>query len=298
MSLLGHLRLLVIGQLGLALDCGRLLFVCLGVLIASSLVADASAAPPAPAMMAAGVVGQGAYGTIKGRLVWGGSDVPPPAVEIAVGKAAKDPDVCAKDKPIPWRELLVDPRTKGVANGFVYIVRPKGTNPEAQKELLEKKPRVELDQINCEYMPYVLALHQDQTLVIKSSDSKGHNVRFSAFNNGGFNQILAANGQLEKKLVSERFPIVLACDIHPWMKGYMMVFDHPFYTITGPDGAFELKGVPAGTQNLVVRQETAGWVTPGAGKGMPVVVKAGDVTDVGEIVLDPSKCKLNVPSAK
>ena len=134
-------------------------------------------------------------------------------------EGCQGPDVCAKNEPIPWRKLLVDPKTKGVANGFAYIVKPKGSNPEAVKNLIEKNPRLELDQINCEYMPYVLALHQDQTLLIKSSDPKGHNVRFSAFNNGGFNQIVAANGQLEKKLVAERFPIVLKCDIHPWMKG-------------------------------------------------------------------------------
>ena len=70
-----------------------------------------------------------------------------------------------------------------------------------------------------------------------------------------------------------------------------MVFDHPFFAVTGPDGSFEIKGVPAGDQNVVVWQEKVGYVTPGTGRGMPVKVAAGEVTDVGEIKIDPAKVK-------
>ncbi len=70
------------------------------------------------------------------------------------------------------------------------------------------------------------------------------------------------------------------------MKSYVMVFDHPFFATTAQDGRFEIKGVPAGTQNLVLWQEKVGYATPGAGRGMPIEVKAGEVKDVGDIVLD------------
>ena len=70
--------------------------------------------------------------------------------------------------------------------------------------------------------------------MIKSSDPVNHNVRYAAFTNPAFNQILAPNGQLEMKFVAERRPILVACDIHPWMKAYLMVFDHPFFAVTGP----------------------------------------------------------------
>ena len=164
---------------------------------------------------------------------------------------------------------MVDPKTKGVAYGFAYLVKPKGANPEAVKALLAKQPKVELDQKNCEFLPYVLAIHQDQTLVIKSSDPVNHNVRYAAFTNAAFNQILAPKGELEVKLVAERRPIVVACDIHSWMKAYLMVFDHPFFAVTGEDGSFEIKGVPAGEQNLVVWQEKVGYVNPEKAKGIP-----------------------------
>src|SRR5208337_3728256 len=109
---------------------------------------------------------QGEYGTIKGRLVWGGSDVPPARVLIEKGQAQKDPEICAREAAIPNRELVVDPKTKGVVYGFAYLVKPKGSNPGAVKELLARSPKVELDQKNCEFLPYVLAIHQDQPLVI------------------------------------------------------------------------------------------------------------------------------------
>ncbi len=70
-----------------------------------------------------------------------------------------------------------------------------------------------------------------------------------------------------------------------------MVFDHPFFAVTKEDGTFEITGVPAGTQNLIVWQERVGYVTPGKNNGKPVEVKAGKVTDVGDIVLDPSTVK-------
>jgi hypothetical protein len=163
------------------------------------------------------------------------------------------------------------------------------------KALLAREPKVVLDQKNCEFQPYVLAFHKDQTLVIASSDATNHNVRFSGFANPGINQLIASKGQLEVHLVADRVPLELRCDIHNWMDGYLMVFDHPFFTITGPDGEFELKGVPAGDQNLLVRHSTVGYVTTGGGQGMPIKVTAGEVTDVGPLKIDPGKVKLRAP---
>ena len=254
---------------------------------------QAIAAPPTSAWLVASLLGQNEYGTIKGRLVWGGDEVPDPRVLEAMGKASKDPNVCAKNAPILDHALVVDPKTKGVAYGLAYLVRPKGTNPGAVQALIAQHPKVELDQKNCEFHPYVLPMHQDQTLVIKTSDPLiNHNVRMSPFTNPGKNQTLAPGGTLQVKLVAERRPFELACDIHPWMKAWVLVCDHPFFATTAPDGSFVIKGVPAGAQKLILWQKTVGYATQGLGSGMSVDVKAGEVTDVGEIKVDSSKVKL------
>ena len=96
---------------------------------------------------------------------------------------------------------------------------------------------------------------------------------------------------LDPKLAADKRQITLKCDIHPWMEGWIMVFDHPFFAVTGPDGSFEIRGVPAGKQQLILWQESTGFVTPGASRGREVDVKADGVTDLGEIKLDPAKVK-------
>jgi hypothetical protein len=240
--------------------------------------------------MVAGLVGQTSYGTIKGRLVWGGPEAPKPKVLQEKGKAQKDPEVCARDESILSQQLVVDPKTKGVAYGFAYIPRPIGENPDAVKDLVAKHPQVELDQKNCEFRPHVIAVHQDQIVVFKSSDPTNHNMRLAGFNNS-MNQTLPPQGKLQIKMVPERIPIEVKCDIHPWMNGWIKVFDHPFFATTSKDGSFEIKGVPAGEQHLVVWHETIGYVTPGRAQGITVTVRAGESTDVGEIKLAPPTSK-------
>jgi hypothetical protein len=260
--------------------------VVFGLGLALGLPIPAAAAPPTVGLVAASLLGQGPFGTIKGRLVWGDDNVPPPVVLEAAGKASKNPEVCAKTKAIMSRELVVDPKTKGVSYGIAYLLRPKGNNPKAIKDLIAQHPKAELDQSNCEFQPYVLPMHQDQPLVIKASDPMiNHNVHVTAFTNESPNRMVEPQGKLELKLVAERHPIRIACDLHPWMKSYVMVFDHPFFATTAADGSFQIEGVPPGTQNLVLWQERVGYANPGAGRGMPVEVKAGQVNDVGEITL-------------
>ncbi len=228
------------------------------------------------------------WGTLKGQVVFGGN---PPAAETLVdkGKAEKDPTVCAKDAPIKSERLVVNGEGKGVKNVLVYIPKPTAVNEEAKSAA--SAANVAFDQAKCVFEPHVLAVMTNGKINLKSSDPVNHNVHLNACTNQPFNILLPANGELTKKLVAEKRAMPLTCDIHPWMKANVMVFDHPFFVVTAEDGSFEIKGVPAGAQNLVVWQEAVGYVTPGFARGMTVEVAAGKVTDVGEIKLDPAKVK-------
>jgi plastocyanin len=235
-------------------------------------------------------VAQDGFGTIKGRVVWGGAEVPKLEPKVKKGDAGvKDAAVCAVNE-IPNEEYVVDPATKGVANAFAYVATPKGINANAEQELLSKSPSVVIDQKGCRFVPHAVAMHKGQELIFKSSDPVGHNIRYNGFNVGGFNQMLAPNGKQGVKLVAaEPNPVQLQCDIHPWMTGAFMVFDHPFFAVTKPDGSFEITGVPAGKQKIIVREDKGKFITPNARRGVEVEVKPGDVTDVGELRLMPAK---------
>ncbi len=99
--------------------------------------------------------------------------------------------------------------------------------------------------------------------------------------------MLPPNGKMSYPIKKEeRRPAEAICSIHPWMKGWVFIVDNPFAVVTKADGSFEIKGVPAGVQQLVVWQASKGYVTEGGNKGMAVTVKAGETTDVGEVKID------------
>src|SRR5260370_9610811 len=44
--------------------------------------------------------------------------------------------------------------------------------------------------------------------------------------------------------------IPVKCNVHPWMKAYIAVFNNPYYVVTGKDGSFTIKNVPPGTYTV------------------------------------------------
>jgi hypothetical protein len=64
------------------------------------------------------------------------------------------------------------------------------------------------------------------------------------------------------------------CDLHPWMRTWVVVADHPFYTVTNDQGEFTLGNVPPGQYTLQLWQESLGDVT------MNVTVRDEAITTV------------------
>lgn len=223
-------------------------------------------------------------GTIRGRLVYAAGPVPAIKLDVKEGDPKVKDEVCKKTD-IVNKDLVVDPATKGVGNAIAYLVKPTGDYKATEEALLEKNPKVVIDQVGCEFLPYAAVVHKDQKLIFKSSDPVGHNVHFTPMgSNPAMNQMLPPNGSMTYAIKKEeRRPTPVVCDIHPWMKSYFFIIDHPFGVVTSPDGSFEIADVPAGTQMMVVWQGAKGYVNEGGNKGMKVTVKAGETTDVGEV---------------
>ena len=124
--------------------------------------------------------------------------------------------------------------------------------------LASNLPPVVLDQKNCQYIPHVLALRAGQPLHVISSDPVIHNVHGMCTVNEPFNFALIRAGQAKDLAFDQPEAFPVRCDVHPWMKAFVHVLAHPYFAVTGPDGAFEIPNVPAGTYALIAWQENYG----------------------------------------
>ncbi|NDC54770.1 MAG: methylamine utilization protein, partial [Planctomycetia bacterium] len=232
------------------------------------------------------------WGTLKGRFVFGGDA--PAASEL---KADKDVEVCGKHKLVA--EELVVGADKGVANVVVFV-RDKGVKVNPELEAGKGTPVV-LDNKNCRFEPHVAFVQTGQKLVLKNSDTVGHNSNVATIKNSPSNNLIPAGAEAPLTFSSEEaIPAQVTCNIHPWMKSWLVVRPNPYGAVSGPDGRFEIKGVPAGGElELQIWHEKAGYVgevTIGGkaekiAKGRKKVTVAAGDNDLGEMVLDANLFK-------
>ena len=120
---------------------------------------------------------------------------------------------------------------------------------------------VVLDQQGCRYHPHVLGIQAGQELIIRNSDGILHNIHPMPTLNRAFNlgQPIAMDSKKTFDKVEVMIPI--SCDVHDWMSGYAGVLDHPYFSVTGTDGAFSLPNLPPGTYTIEVWHEKYGTQT-------------------------------------
>jgi uncharacterized protein (DUF2141 family) len=64
--------------------------------------------------------------------------------------------------------------------------------------------------------------------------------------------------EAEKTFDKPEIMVKMKCDVHPWMGSYIGVLEHPYFTVTGDDGAFSLKNLPPGTYTIEAWHEEYG----------------------------------------
>jgi plastocyanin len=200
--------------------------------------APKSEAPAATAPAAAPAATAGTA-SIAGKVSFEGTVAPGEKIKLNA-----DPK-CAEMHKEGLEKQPIHVKDGGLADVLVYVKSPvSGTYaPPAEPATLDQK--------GCDYTPHMVAVQAGQGLKIRNSDDTLHNIHPRPTANEEFNFGQAKQG-MEKVKTFDKAEVMIpvGCDVHPWMRAYISVFTHPFYTVTKEDGTFEIKGLPAGEYEI------------------------------------------------
>jgi len=188
-------------------------------------------------------------GTIEGTIKYDG---PVPAPRLIHMDA--DPICYTINKGNVHSSSLVLGDNNTLGNVFVYVksgltevVSDQGTEP------------VVVNQAGCNYSPHVIGVMVGQKVKFLNPDGTLHNVHAMCKINPEFNEAMPDfRKEMEVSFNKPEFMFPIRCDVHPWMQAWVAVMAHPFFTVTGSDGKFEIKNVPNGTYVVEAWHEKLG----------------------------------------
>lgn len=238
------------------------------------------------ALLPGALLAEDGWATLKGQFIYDG---PPPAAKY-LDSSGKDPEICTKHK-VPDESLLVDSASKGIANALVFARKTSRVHELPQQAA---KDEAVFDQKNCVFLSHVLTVRVGQNVVIKNSDPIGHNTKITTQTDVDINPLLPPNEQLKFKFNRpQTIPVPVGCNIHPWMKAYILPRNDSYVAVSRADGSFEIANLPAGEEI-----EFQAWHERAAGprgafqakkdwvKGrFKLKLKAGETKDLGTIAV-------------
>lgn len=138
--------------------------------------------------------------------------------------------------------------------------------------------RFEVSNTSCRLEPRVQAVMAGGTLNVRNRDAIPQRTRVRRQDSRLTLAVIAQTdfGQVvpDDRVLARPGLLELTSDLHPWTRGWIAVFDHPYFDVTTSDGAFSLEGVPPGRYTLAAWHERLGrieqQVTVGVGERVTV----------------------------
>jgi plastocyanin len=131
----------------------------------------------------------------------------------------------------------------------VVMAKPVSAAGGAQAQRREEI----VDQVDKEFIPYVMPVLVGSRVRFPNHDNVRHDVySFSAAKK--FELPLYAGTAAAPVVFDKAGVVILGCNIHDWMVGYIYVSDTPHYGKTEKAGIVALKDVPAGDYDVRVWQ--------------------------------------------
>ncbi|MCR9119931.1 MAG: hypothetical protein NXI22_23590 [bacterium] len=237
------------------------------------------------------------WGNLKGRFAIDGSSAEAPLLTIN-----KDIDVCGKHN-LRDESIVINESNGGISGVIVWLYLKRGDDAPQPHPSYEETATsdVILDNLNCRFEPHVCLMRTTQTLLVKNSDPIGHNTKIDTQSNPATNRTIPSGAEMTQQFEStERLPAPVSCSIHPWMQGWLVVQDTPYFAVTDKDGNFEINNLPSGEWTFQFWQEKSGYIdepvvkgkTQDWKKGRAEFTIQGDATlDLGEIMVDAGQFK-------
>ena len=176
---------------------------------------------------------------------------------IVRGRVRRDSVIAAADT--GWcksarRATLVGGTGDRVAGAVVWLEGVRAGKP------LPSLRRYDLVTRHCDAQPMTQAAIAGGMLEVRNMDPMVHRTRFLV---GGATVDVVDESDAGQVVPT---PTVLAhpglvavrCDLHPATRAWIRVFDHPYFAVTGRDGAFRIDSVPPGDYRLAVWQPSLG----------------------------------------
>jgi plastocyanin len=202
------------------------------------------ASAPAAAQPAATPIDPSTVASVSGTVKLDGAAPKPSKIDMSQDPACKGTNNA--------ETIVAD--GGNVANVFVYVKEGLG-----DRTFDVPKEAVTIDQQGCKYHPHVLGVMTGQNIEIKNDDPTTHNIHPTPQANREWNESQPPQAAaLEKSFAREEIMLPVKCNQHPWMRMYVNVVKSPFYAVTGPDGKYEIKGLPPGDYTIAFVQEKLG----------------------------------------
>jgi len=175
-------------------------------------------------------------GTIKGSV-----KTSPEQKFLSTIATQKDQDVCGSSHPNPAAPSMGG----GVANCIIGIESITAGKDFAKKDYT-------LDQKTCDFLPHVQIVNLGSPIIVSNSDKVLHNYHINRNGETVINEAQPEGAPPREVELKQKGLHSISCDVHPWMRGFIWMADHPYYTMSDANGSFSLTDVPPGKYKLIL----------------------------------------------
>jgi hypothetical protein len=181
-------------------------------------------------------------GTITGSVQIEG-DIPPDSVTTP----SVNQETCGSAYP----DSSVIHQGNRLANVVVWLADVK------EGKALPIERRTEIVNGDCRLVPRVQGVVAGTTVNVRNEDRLAHTTRFVREGDTLAKVPLTDEGQVvpNEHVAAKAGLVAVTCAQHPWTRGFIAVFESPYYALTDQTGAFRLDSVPPGTYRLMAWHE-------------------------------------------